>query len=552
MSRSNFSRSKVVMGLSATMLVAIVVAIVVVAAIAGVMLSRKGEVSTPGETTTHTTPTGTTQTATATAKTVLKVAIGTDLDTVDPHGQTTTTVFNVMRHVYEPLIGLNERGEPVPLLAESWEISSDGLVYTLHLRKGVKFHDGTELDAETVKLNFNRWLDPTVRVPLRSQLGPVDHVEVVDKYTVKVYLKEPFAPFLRSLASYLLIASKDAIVKYGNSTIEQPAGTGPFKFVSWEKGKMVVLERFDDYWGEKPLLQRIEWYVIPEASTRVTALLAGDVDFAYNLPATDLDRLKGTPGITVLTPLSNRVIFIALLPKGPLANPLVRQALNYAVDKSAIIQNVLFGLALEADSPLPPHFFGYVPMTKYEYNPQKAKELLAQAGYPNGFKMVLIHPTGRYLMDKQVAEAVQAYLSQIGVQVELRTMDWPSYVSELLKPLEEKTFDAVFLGWGAFVADAYFTLNGQFLSTNAPPKGLAAAHYNNSVVDDLLIRAAKETDVNVRKELYRQASEIIWRDAPWIFLYTQRNLYASTNKLAGFQIHVDGEQVYFFKAYFKE
>ena len=550
--------------LSTTLIIAIV-ALIVVVAVAGVLATRKGgETATPTQTATTTSPTTTpsptqtqtttttitTQTTPTTAKTLLKVAIGTDLDTVDPHGQTTTTVYNVMRHVYEPLVALNEKGEVVPCLAERWEVSSDGLVYTLFLRKGVKFHDGSMLDAETVKMNFDRWLDPTVKVPLRSQLGPVDHVEVVDQYTVKVYLKEPFAPFLRSLASYLLIASKEAIKKYGNSTIEQPAGTGPFRFVAWEKGKRVVLERFDEYWSEKPLIQRIEWYIIPEASTRVTALLAGDVDFAYNLPATDLNRLKASTGITVLTPTSNRVIFIALLPKGPLADPLVRQALNYAVDKNAIIQNVLFGLAVEADSPLPSHFFGYVPMPKYDYNPQKAKELLAQAGYPNGFKMVLLHPTGRYLMDKQVAEAIQAYLSQIGVQVELKTMDWPSFVSELLKPLDQKTFDAVLLGWGAFVADAYFTLNGQFLSTNAPPKGLAAAHYNNSVVDNLLLQAARETDDNKRKELYKQAIEIIWKDAPWIFLYTQKNFYASTSKLAGYQIHVDGEQVYFFKAYF--
>jgi len=545
-----------------TALLAAIIAIVVVAAVAGALLLKKGQAPPPGGTPTGTatappqqigggTATAPTTSPPTTARTTLKVAIGTDLDTVDPHGQTTTTVYNVMRHVYEPLIAIAPNGELVPCLAERWEVSSDGLTVTLYLRKGVKFHDGSYLDAETVKMNFERWLDPTVKVPLRAQLGPVDHVEVVDDYTVRVYLKEPFAPFLRALASYLLIASKEAIKKYGNATIETPAGTGPFKFVSWEKGKRVVLERFDDYWGDKPALQRVEWYIIPEASTRVTALLSGDVDFAYNLPATDLDRLKSTPGVTVLTPTSNRVIFVALLPKGPLANPLVRQALNYAVDKAAIIQSVLYGLAQEADSPVPSHFFGYYPMPKYDYNPEKAKQLLAQAGYPNGFKMVLLHPTGRYLMDKQVAEAIQAYLAKVGVQVELKTMDWPSFVAELVKPLEEKTWDAVFLGWGAFVADAYFTLNGQFLSSNAPPKGLAAAHYNNSEVDRLLLEAAKTTDDSKRKELYKQAIEIIWNDAPWIFLYTQKNLYASTDKLAGYVIHVDGEQVYFNSAYFK-
>lgn len=534
-------------GISPT-LIGVIVAIAIVIGVAMYAATRAGVA--PETATSPTAPTSSPSPTAVTAKTLLKVAIGTDLDTVDPHGQTTTTVFNVMRHVYETLLFFDEKGNLVPCLAERWEVSPDGLAYTFYIRKGVRFHDGSALDAETVKMNFERWMDPNVRVPLRTHLGPIDRVEVVDNYTVRVYLKQPYAPFLRAVASYLLIASPEAIRKYGNATIAEPAGTGPFKFVAWEKGKMVVLERSDEYWGQKPLIQRIEWHVIPEASTRVAALLAGDVDFVYSPPATDIARLKATSGVTVVTPVSNRVIFVALLPKGPLANPLVRQALNYAVDKKAIIDHVLYGLGIEADAPLPPHFFGYRPMPKYEYNVQKAKELLAKAGYPQGFKMTLLHPTGRYLMDKQVAEAVQAYLAQIGVQVELKTMDWPSFVAELRKPLEEKTFDAILLGWGPFVTDAHFTLHGQFHSDNAPPKGLAAAHYSNPVLDDLLVKAMSEVDEDKRKELYARAIEIIWHDAPWIFLYTQLSFYAHTSKLAGYQVYVDGEQIYFFGAYF--
>jgi len=278
-------------------------------------------------------------------KEILRVALGTDLDTVDPHGQTSITVHNVLRHVYETLVWLDARANSDPWLAERWEVSPDGLTYTFYLRKGVKFHDGSEFNATVVKANIDRWIDPTVRVPLRSQLGPVKGAEVIDTYTVKIYLKESFAPFLRALTSYLLITSLNVIKKFGNQTITDVIGTGPYMFVSWEKGKRVVLERNDDYWGPKPPIKTIEWLIIPEASTRLSALLAGDVDFIYAAPAPDLPRLSSDPRVKIITPASNLIMFVALAPKGPLADPRVRQALNYAIDKKGFSSHVgLYGL----------------------------------------------------------------------------------------------------------------------------------------------------------------------------------------------------------------
>jgi peptide/nickel transport system substrate-binding protein len=548
-------------GLSRLAMISVILAIVVIAGAASFIILQPRAPATPGATATQvvTTPTEagrTTQPGTpiqqtpVSKKDVLKVAIGVDLDTVDPHGQTTTLVSNVLRHAYETLLGFDDKGNVIPRLAERWEVSPDGLAYTLYLRRGIKFHDGSELNATVVKANVDRWIDPTVRVPARAQLGPVSRAEVVDPYTVKIYLKEPFAPFLRALANYLLITSLDVIKRFGNQTITEVVGTGPYKFVSWEKGRKVVLERFDDYWGQKPAIKRIEWLIIPEASTRIAALLSGDVDFAFNLPPTDLDRLRGDNRFEVVTPTSNRIIFIAILPKGPLKDPKIRQALNYAVDKEAIIKNVLYGLGIDSVSPLPPHFFGYARMDPYVYDPQRARKLLEEAGFPFDRKLVLLHPTGRYLQDKQVAEAVQAYLSRIGLQVELRTMDWPSFVASITKPLDQKDYDLLLLGWGPGVADAHFTLYGQFHSSQAPPRGLAAAHYNNSEVDKLLEQAMKELNEAKRAELYKRATEIIWRDAPWIFLYTQKWFYASVKDLKGYWVYVDGEMIFFDRAYF--
>jgi len=547
-------------GLSRVAVVVVVVALIAIGVLAFLLVMQREAAPQPSivtptspagsPTPTPTTPAVSPTTPAITKKDTLKVAIGTDLDTVDPHGQTTTTVLNVVRHIYETLLWFDAGGNVIPWLAERWEVSQDGLVYTFYLRKNIKFHDGSDFNATVVKANIDRWIDPTVRVPLRGNLGPVKGAEVVDSYTVRIILSEPFAPFPRAVANYLLITSLDVIKRFGNKTITDVIGTGPYKFASWEKGKRVVLERNDEYWGQKPSIRRIEWLIIPEASTRLAALLAGDVDFAYNLPPTDLERVKNDPKFVVLNPTSNRIIFIAILPKGPLKDPKVRQALNYAVDKTAIINNILYGLGIDSQSPLPPHFFGYAKMDPYTYDPQKARRLLEEAGFPFDRRLVLLHPTGRYLQDKQVAEAIQAYLSRIGVQVELRTMDWPSFVATITKPLDQKDYDLLLLGWGPGVADAHFTLYEQFHSSRAPPAGLAAAHYNNSEVDSLLVQARRELNEMKRAELYRKAIEIIWKDAPWIFLYTQKWFYASTKDLKDFWVYVDGEMIFFDRAYF--
>lgn len=481
----------------------------------------------------------------------LVVAIGIDMDTIDPHKQTTTLVFNINRHIYDTLVWFDEEGDVIPWLAEEWSVSRDGLEYTFKLREGVKFNDGTEFDAYDVKANIDRWIDPNVKVPTRSQLGPVAGAEVMDKYTIKIILSEPYSPFLAALANYLMITSEEVIEKFGNETITEAVGTGPYVLAEWEKESQIVLEANEFWWGEELKITRITWKIVKEAGTRVAALRAGDAQVAFLPPAADKENLENDPNIEIFTPVTNRILFIGIMPKGPLEDPRVRQALNYAVDKEAIVENVLFGLGVVADAPIPPHFFGYSKMEPYEYDPDKARQLLREAGYEDGLSLKMIHPTGRYLQDKEVAEAVQAYLAEVGIEVTLETMDWPSFVQNLLKPLDEVDYDLVLVGWGPGVADAHFTLYPQFHSSQIIPNALGIARYSNPEVDQLLDQAMKELDEDVRKDLYSQAIEIIWEDAPWIFLYTQRNLLAVSKNLKGVFIHPGGEMFFFYTAYFE-
>jgi peptide/nickel transport system substrate-binding protein len=547
-------------GLSRVGVVVVVVALIAIGVLAFLLVMQRQAAPQPSIVTpisparspipTPTTPAVSPTTPAITKKDTLKVAIGTDLDTVDPHSQTSIVVYNVLRHVYETLLWFDARGNVIPWLAERWEVSQDGLVYTFYLRKNIRFHDGSELNATVVKANIDRWIDPTVRVPARTLVGKIDRAEIVDRYTVRIYLKEPFGLFDKAIAYFIPITSLDVIKKFGNQTITEVIGTGPYKFASWEKGKRVVLERNDDYWGPKPPIKRIEWLIIPEASTRLAALLAGDVDYIYAPPPPDLERLRSDPRFEVITPTSNAYLHLSLIPRGPLADPKVRQALNYAIDKEAIVKSVLFGLGVVADSAVPPHFLGYSRMNPYGYDPEKAKQLLAEAGYSGGFKLLLIHPTGGsgFINDKGVAEAIQAYLSKIDVSVELKTMDWPSYIAELTKPLKDKQYDAILRLYGPAIADAHFILYPLLHSSQRDYPNIN--NYSNKEVDSLLDQAAIERDPTKRAELYRRAIEIIWRDAPWVFIAAQKQFYAGVKDLKGIFIFPSGLQIYFYNAYF--
>lgn len=455
---------------------------------------------------------------------VLRIGIGIDADSLNPLDQTTTLVQNICDFIYDPLFYENEKGELEPRLATSRSVSKDGLVYTIKLRKGVKFHDGTPFNAEAAKVFFDRALDPKIRVPLRANFNMMEKVEVVDEYTIKIYVKNPFAPFEKVLGiSVLGPISPKAIREAPDKLATQPVGTGPFKLEEWVKGERIVLVRNENYYGKKPSLEKVIFRIVPEHGTRTAMIRAGDLDMITLPQPPDIPILEKDPNLTVVKVPSTRFIFMAINnSKEIYKDKRVRQAFNYAVDKDAIVNKILFGLAEVAEGPTPPSHFGYHKTGKYPYDPQKAKELLASAKFPMDTKIQMMTPTGRYAFDKQVSEAIQAYLNDIGLQVELRTYDWPTYIGMITKGPEQNETQLFFLGWGTVIQDADFQFFPQFHSSQWPPTALAECFYKNPEVDKLIEDARKAQDPKQRKELYKKASLLIWDDAPMIFLYVQK------------------------------
>jgi len=457
---------------------------------------------------------------------------GTDAETLDPHSITSSPNAIHIMALYDTLVKYDKNLNIVPSLAKGWTVSEDGLTITFYLRKGVKFHDGTPFNADAVVFNINRLLNPKTRVPLRTYISFVKSAKAIDEYTVELKLKYPHAPALARLTAPVnSMVNPTAVEKYGADFGSHPVGTGPFKFVEWVRDDHILLAKNEDYWGEGPYVDELMMRVVPEDESRVLALEAGEADVTVRVPPMDVPRLK-SEGLNVVVAPSTRVIYIGMNNQYKmLKDRRVRQALNYAVNKEAIVQVLLQGYGRVMDSPLTPEYFAYKSIGPYEYNPAKAQQLLTQAGYPNGFKITLLTPHGRYLMDYRIAEAVQGYLAKVGVAVEVKEMEWATYIATLLKPLSESPLQLYLLGWGPWILDPDQMLYPLFHSSQWPPNGFASSFYKNDRVDELLQIGTSSVDPAKRRAAYEEAQEIIWNDAPWIFLHNEQQIVAMSPKV---------------------
>lgn len=469
----------------------------------------------------------------------LTVAIGIDMDTLDPIGQTTTTVQNVVDMMCEALVTIDQKGRIRPLLAENWHVSKNSKVYTFNLRKGVKFHDGTPFNAHAAKINFDRMLDTSLKVPLRGLLSEIESVKVTGPHQITLHLKsaQAITPILGTLTgTTAAMVSPKSLNQYGNtrSLIKHPVGTGPYRFGEYMHGDHVTLHRNGAYWGRKAPYATQIMKIVPEAASREALIRAGQADVIILPPASDLPSLKQGATRVLLAP-SDRSVFIHINTVSTLqphlTNKHVREALNYAVDKQAIIKSILFGSAVELQAPMPPMLFGYHKIGAYPYNPSKAKALLKSAG-ASGMSVKLMSPTGRYTQDIQAASAIAGYLRNVGLKVDgPSTSDWPSYVGAVNKPPPNDD-ELHLLGWAPGYLDALQQME-IYQGNQIPPAGLNTSYFNNPTVNRLLAQAAAQPNSAKRKLEYYQASKIVWEEAPSIFLWYQKFPIVHTTKVKG-------------------
>ncbi|KZE81475.1 peptide ABC transporter substrate-binding protein [Paenibacillus jamilae] len=487
---------------------------------------------------------------------------GGDSVALDPAIVTDSESLKIGHQVFDSLLEYKDGTTTVqPGLAESWEVSPDGLVYTFKLRQGVKFHDGTDFNAEAVVFNFERWAN--TKSPYKYEGDSFDYydsmfgseksrviksVKAVDASTVQFTLNKPQAPFLQNLAMTSFgIASPKAVQEKKADFKSNPVGTGPFVFKEWKRNDSITLEKNLNYWKKgQPKLAKVIVRSIPDNTARYNALQNGEIDLMEDMNPDDVKQLEGNSELVKIERPPFNIAYIGFnLKKKKFDNPKVRQALNHAVNKQAIIDALFAGQAKPAVNPMPPTLWGYNDgIQDYAYDLDKAKSLLAEAGFPNGLPEPLTFyamPVSRpYMPDgKKVAEAIQADFEKIGVKVNIQSPEWATYLDDLKAGEKD---DLYMLGWNGDNGDPdnfLYTL----LDKDTIP-GNNRSFYANEELHKILVKAQTEVDQDKRTELYKQAQEIIKKDAPWIPLVHTTPLMAGKTNLKGFVPSPTGTESY--------
>jgi peptide/nickel transport system substrate-binding protein len=465
---------------------------------------------------------------------------------LDPAAVTAVNDFRILMNLYDGLVRYKDGAlEVEPALAKSWRISADGLAYTFALRDGVKFHDGSALTADAVKFNFDRMLDEksayhdTGPFPLSFFFSAVKEVKALDPLTVEFDLKERYAPFLSNLAYPTgLIVSPEAIKKYGKEIGRHPSGTGAFAFKEWDSNSKVVLERNPDYWDGAPKLEVVVFRPITDGNTRVAEMLSGGIDLMVEVPPDALGQFKDPARYQIYQQAGPHVWFLILNAKEPpLDDKRMRQAMNYAVNKKAIVDNILQGTAEVAAGPTPPAFaWAYNEALKpYPYDPEKARALIKEAGYDGRPLTMYVTEGGSGMLDPvPMGTAIQADLAAVGLKVNIETYEWNTFLGKVNPGLEGKA-NLAEMAWMTNDPD---TLPYLALRTGAMPDsgGFNSGYYSNPEVDKLLEAARQSTDQAERAKLYKKMQEIVHDDAPWLFVANWKQNAVASSAVKNFKL----------------
>ncbi|GKW10012.1 MULTISPECIES: glutathione ABC transporter substrate-binding protein GsiB [Pectobacterium] len=470
------------------------------------------------------------------------IAVGSTFTSLDPYDANDSLSQTVAKSFYQGLFGFDKEMKLVNVLADSYDVSPDGLAYTVKLHPGVKFHDGSAFNAAAVKVNLDRASNPESRLKRYNLFKMIDKTEVVDDLTVKIMLKTPFSAFVNNLAHpAAVMISPAALKQYGKEIGFHPVGTGPYRFVAWNQTDFVKVEKFSGYWkAGLPKLDSITWRPVVDNNTRAALLQTGEAQFAYPIPFEQAKVLEKNDKLALVASPSILHRYISMnVTQKPFDNPKVRQALNYAINKEALIKVAFSGYATPAEGPLPGSIDYSVKYQPWPYDPAKARELLKEAGYPDGFTTTL-WSSHNHSTAQKVLQFTQQQLAQVGVKVQVTAMDAGQRAAEVEgKGVKETGVRLFYTGWSASTGEADWALSPLFATASWPPAQFNTAFYSNPQVDADLANALKTTDRAEKQKLYKDAQDKIWADAPWIFLATERLVSANSKKLTGFYVMPD-------------
>ncbi|RDL25330.1 glutathione ABC transporter substrate-binding protein GsiB [Serratia fonticola] len=470
------------------------------------------------------------------------IAVASNFTTLDPYDANDTLSQAVAKSFYQGLFGFDKDMKLVNVLADSYDVSKDGLTYTIKLQPGVKFHDGSAFNAEAVKVNLDRASNPDNRLKRYNLFKMIDKTEVVDPTTVKIVLKAPFSAFINNLAHpAAAMISPAALKQYGKEIGFHPVGTGPYQFETWNQTDYVKVKKFDGYWkAGLPKLDSITWRPVVDNNTRAAMLQTGEATFAFPIPYEQAKVLEKNSKLDLVAAPSILQRYISMnVTQKPFDNPKVRQALNYAINKDALIKVAFSGFAVPAQGPVPPAIDFATLYNAWPYDPAKARELLKEAGYPNGFTTTL-WSSHNHSTAQKVLQFAQQQLAQVGVKVTVTAMDAGQRAAQVESVGVKDTGVRMFYtGWSASTGEADWALTPLFATQSAPPKQFNTAFYSNPQVDKDLAEALATTDRAQKQALYKDAQDRIWADAPWIFLVTERLLSANNKQLSGFYVMPD-------------
>ena len=472
-------------------------------------------------------------------------AVASTFTTTDPYDANDTLSQAMAKSFYEGLFGFDKDMKLIPVLAEGYEVSKDGLVYTIKLKKGIKFHDGTDFKADAVKVCLDRVTNPDNKLKRYGLYNNnIAKVEAVDDYTARITLKTPFSPFIAQLAHpSTVMISPTALKQWGNKDIAfHPVGTGPFKFVEWKATDYLKVAKFDGYWRKGyPKVDTITWKPVVDNNSRAAMMQTGEAHFTFPVPYEVAEVLKNKPDLEVVAAPSIVLRYLSMnTQQKPFDNPKVRQAIAYAINKDALAKVAFNGYATAAEGVAPQGVEYAVKIGAWPYDVAKAKQLLSEAGYPNGFETELWSAYNHTTAQK-VTQFLQQQLQQIGIRTKITLLEAGQRVEKVESWQDQATAPVrlYYVGWSTSTGEADWALRPLLYGDSWPPKLFNTAYYKNPQFDADIKNAQLTTDSTEKAKLYKDAQETAYRDAPWAPLVVEKLLSANNKKLSGVYVIPD-------------